>query len=215
LVPNTARSSALKSSHAANKAVGCRHRGGKRIGLTLETSDKDVHEKLPVSRSPTIEGCQSSFAERGAHIPEMEKIWSPRIAGASHFADAGIKDVALRSINSNYGVTLLPDEQRQKAPTWRSDARQCRSLAKRHPLSKSRRQERRGVVVLPATQDHADDYSSVEPVHDSNWQRVSEVVAPCVHLCFLHRISVRERICKACFTALPGTFKDTPFKSEA
>ena len=83
----------------------------------LETSDKDVHEKLPVSRSPTIEGCQSSFAERGAHIPEMEKIWSPRIAGASHFAATGTKDAALRSINSNYGVTLLPDEQRQKAPT--------------------------------------------------------------------------------------------------
>jgi hypothetical protein len=116
LVPNTARSSALKSSHAANKAVVCRHRGGKRIGLLLETSDKDVHETLPVSGSPTIEGCQSSFAESGAHIPEMEQIWSPRIAGASHFAATGVQDAALRSINSNYGVTLLPDEQRRKAP---------------------------------------------------------------------------------------------------
>jgi hypothetical protein len=56
------------------QAVVCRHRGGKRIGLMLETSDKDVHEKLPVSRSPTIEGCQSSFAESAAHIPGMEKI---------------------------------------------------------------------------------------------------------------------------------------------
>ena len=73
-------------------------------------------KNFPFSGSPTIEGCQSSFAERGAHIPEMEKIWSPKIAGASHFADRGIKDVGLRSINSNYGVTLLPDEQRRKAP---------------------------------------------------------------------------------------------------
>jgi hypothetical protein len=46
----------------------------------------------------------------------MKKISSLRIAGASQFADTGIKDVALRSINSNYGVTLLPDEQRQKHP---------------------------------------------------------------------------------------------------
>jgi hypothetical protein len=68
-----------------------------------------------VPRSPTIEGCQSSFAESGAHISEMEKIWSLRIARASHFADTGIKDVALRSNNSNYGVTLLPDEQRRKS----------------------------------------------------------------------------------------------------
>ena len=33
-------------------------RGGKRIGLMLETSDKNVDEKLPVPRSLTIEGCQ-------------------------------------------------------------------------------------------------------------------------------------------------------------
>ena len=30
-------------------------------------------EKLPVPRSPTIEGCQSSLADRSAHFPEMEK----------------------------------------------------------------------------------------------------------------------------------------------
>jgi hypothetical protein len=42
----------------------------------------------------------------------MEKIRSLRIAGASQFADTGIKDVALRSINSNYSVILLPNEQR-------------------------------------------------------------------------------------------------------
>jgi hypothetical protein len=76
LALNAAQGSALKSSHVANKAVVCRHRGGKRIGLTLEPSDKNVHEKLPVPRSLTIEGCQSSFADRSAHIPEMEKIWS-------------------------------------------------------------------------------------------------------------------------------------------
>src|ERR1700704_6067240 len=40
---------------AANEAVICRHRRSKRIGLMLETSNKDVHEKLPVLRSPTIE----------------------------------------------------------------------------------------------------------------------------------------------------------------
>src|SRR5882672_1739588 len=54
---------------SANEALVCRHRGRKRIGLMLETSDKNVHERLPVLRSPTIEGCQSSFAGRSAHVP--------------------------------------------------------------------------------------------------------------------------------------------------
>ena len=40
---------------SANEALVCRHRRNKRIGLMLETSDKNVHEKLPVLRSPTIE----------------------------------------------------------------------------------------------------------------------------------------------------------------
>jgi hypothetical protein len=47
----------------------------------------------------------------------MEKIQSLRMAGASHFPDAGIKDVALRSINSNYRAILLPDEQRTGMPS--------------------------------------------------------------------------------------------------
>ena len=76
-----------------------------------------VPERLP--RSLTTEGCQSSFADRRAHMLEMEKIQSLRIAGAAHFADAGIKDIALRSINSNYSATLLPDEQRTEGLIWR------------------------------------------------------------------------------------------------
>jgi hypothetical protein len=56
-----------------------------------ENSDKNVHERLPVPRSLTIEGCQSSFADSSAHIPGMEKIRSLGIAGAWHFADAEIK----------------------------------------------------------------------------------------------------------------------------
>jgi hypothetical protein len=48
----------------------------------------------------------------GAHVPELKKIRSLRIAGASHFADTGIKDLTLHSSNSNYSVILLPDEQR-------------------------------------------------------------------------------------------------------
>jgi hypothetical protein len=215
LAPNAARSSAPKSSHAANKAVVCRHRGGKRIGVSLETSDKDVHEKLPVLRSPTIEDCQSTFAESGSHIPEMEKIWSLRIAGASQFADTGVKDVALRSINSNYGVTLLPDKQRKKALTWRSGARRCRRLANRQAPSAVEKWTAgtASVVDLPATQDHADDRSSAEPVHDSNWQRVRELVAPSVHLCFLHRTSVPERDLQSLLHSAPEDFRGTLFKS--
>jgi hypothetical protein len=57
LALNAAPNSAPKSSYAANKAVVCPHRGDKRIDLTLETSDKNVHEKLSVPRSLTIEGC--------------------------------------------------------------------------------------------------------------------------------------------------------------
>jgi hypothetical protein len=34
----------------------------------LETSDKNVHEKLPVPRGLTSEGCQSPFAEKSAHM---------------------------------------------------------------------------------------------------------------------------------------------------
>jgi hypothetical protein len=33
------------------EAVVCRHRGNKRIGFMLETTDKNVHERFPVSRS--------------------------------------------------------------------------------------------------------------------------------------------------------------------
>jgi hypothetical protein len=105
---------------SANEAVICRHRGSKRIGLMLETSDKNIHEKLPVLRSPTIEGCQSSFAGRSEHVPEIKKIRSLRIAGASHFADMRFKAVKLCSSNSNYGVVSLPNEQRMEQACARS-----------------------------------------------------------------------------------------------
>ena len=90
----------------------------------LETSDKDVHEELLVPLSLTTEDFQSWFADSSAHIPEMKKIRSPGIAGASHFAHTAIKDVELRSNNSNYSVILLPNEQ-QRCRRADEDLKHC------------------------------------------------------------------------------------------
>jgi hypothetical protein len=52
---------------AANETVICRHRGGKRIGLMLKTSDKNVHEKLPVLRlrfADTGNRCCAAFHQQ-------------------------------------------------------------------------------------------------------------------------------------------------------
>jgi len=54
--------------------------------------------------------CRREFGTE--EFPRREERCRMRIVGASHFADAGISDVALRSINSNYSLILLPDEQR-------------------------------------------------------------------------------------------------------
>jgi len=54
--------------------------------------------------------CRREFGTE--EFPRREQRCRMRIVGASQFADTGISDVALRSINSNYSLVLLPGEQR-------------------------------------------------------------------------------------------------------